>query len=136
MVQIIPYLLIISGKDAIEYYRAVFNAKLLVHQPFTKEILKSMEVDSRCSIEDSTMHAVMEIAGSKIYLADNNQNTQDYGHVEIAIECDDEDQIQQFYHNATAAGSIVKLALQDYSWGWYARIIDPFGIGWQLNFNN
>lgn len=135
MVKILPYILVSNGQKAIELYRYIFDAKLVNHQPFTAEIVESMEIPIDFDLENSTMHAVLEIGGMQLYLADNNQGTKDYGHVEITLECDTEAQIKKFYSQALEKGCETKMALQKYNWGWYARIIDPFGVGWQLNFN-
>jgi PhnB protein len=134
MVKIIPYLLVSNGKEAIALYQTIFDAKLLNHQPFSVEIVKSMDLPQNMDYDNSTMHATIEIGGSIIYIADNNQQTQDYGHVEITLELDDKEQIKAFYNRSLEHQCKVKLELKQFPWSWYARIEDPFGVVWQLNF--
>ncbi|TXT60407.1 MAG: hypothetical protein BAJALOKI2v1_110067 [Promethearchaeota archaeon] len=134
IVNIIPYLLVSNGKEAISLYKRIFNAKLIEHRPLTLEMGKSMGFPEDFDYENSTMHAVMEIGGAKLYLADNNQNTKDYGHVEITLELDTKDQINDIYHKAMDNESKALLELMEQDWGWYGRIKDKFGVVWQLNF--
>lgn len=133
MIRIIPYLLVKNAKKAIEYYVKVFDAKLINHQSFNEEIIKSMKLNYNEDLSESTMHATISIRGSSIYLADNTQETQDNGHVEITLEIETRQEIQAFFDNAKKHGCQIKMELNHYDWGWYARIIDPFGVGWQFN---
>lgn len=134
IVNIIPYLLVSNGKEAISLYKRIFNAKLIEHRPLTPEMGISMGFPEGFDYGNSTMHAVMEIGGAKLYLADNNQNTKDYGHVEITLELDTKDQINDIYQNAMDNESKALLELMEQDWGWYGRIKDKFGVVWQLNF--
>mgnify|MGYP003937350831 CR=1 FL=1 len=134
LVNIIPYLLISNGKEAISLYKSIFDAKLLNHQSFTADIAKEMGFNEEYNLENSTMHAVLEIGNQKIYLADNNQKTNDYGHVEITLEVDTETQIKYFYNNLIKNDSKALAELTHFDWGWYARVKDKFGVVWQLNY--
>jgi PhnB protein len=134
MIKIIPYLLVSNGKEAIKLYKEIFDAKLIEHQPFSPEIVKMMDLQGDFDYENSTMHAVVEIGGSIIYLADNHQETNDYGHVEITLELESEDQIKGFYNKTMQNGGEALLKLEEQEWGYYARIKDKFGVGWQLNY--
>jgi PhnB protein len=134
MVKIIPYLLVSNGKEAISLYKTIFNAQLITHQPFSSEIVEQMGYSEDYDYENSTMHAEMQIGGSKIYLADNNQGTKDYGHVEITLELESENQIKEIYKKAIKNKCEPLIELKEYEWGFYTRVKDTFGVVWQLNY--
>ncbi|MHA2260660.1 MAG: VOC family protein [Promethearchaeota archaeon] len=55
--------------------------------------------------------------------------------VEIVLDLESKDQIEAIYNKAKEIGCEIGMELQKMFWGsYYARIKDPLGIGWQLNF--
>lgn len=131
---VIPYLLVNNAKNAILFYEEIFSAKLLEHRPFTREMGQSMNFPDNYKYSQSTMHAVLKIDDTTLYLADNNQQTQDYGHVELTLEIETEARLKKIYKYAETHQCEMKMPLTKMPGLIYARIVDPFGIGWQLNY--
>ncbi|MHA1944941.1 MAG: VOC family protein [Candidatus Hodarchaeales archaeon] len=138
MVNSIPYLMVKNGKEAINVYERMFSAKLIEHQPFTEEIGKQFGFSDNFDYTNSTMHAEIDIGGARLYLSDKtNQVTKYENNVEVVLDLDTKDQIDTFYQNAIGMECKIKMKLEKTFWGaFYARIEDPFGIGWQLNFSD
>ncbi|MHA2125709.1 MAG: VOC family protein [Promethearchaeota archaeon] len=137
MVKIIPYLLVKNGKEAIDLYKKLFNAEVIDHQPFSKEVGGEFGFPDDFDYESSTMHAELGIGGAEIYLSDNpTDRGSDIGsNVEIVLDLESKDQIEAIYNKAKEIGCEIGMELQKMFWGsYYARIKDPLGIGWQLNF--
>ena len=138
MTKAIPYLLVKNGKEAISLYEGIFNAKLIEHMPFDKEVGSQMGIPDDFDYENSTMHAKLEINGALIYLADNaiGPKFDSSGNVEVTLDLETQKQIETFYNKALKAGSTVKMPLEKTFWGaYFARFEDPQGIGWQLNYS-
>ncbi len=137
MVKAIPYLLVKNGKKAIEIYKELFDAKIIEHQPFSKELGKEFGIPDDFDYDNSTMHAKLDIGGAEIYLADNVlQRGKTPGNVEITLDLDSKEQIDNIYNKAKEKGYTILMELEKTFWGaWFGRFQDPEGIGWQLNYN-
>jgi PhnB protein len=137
MVKTIPYLLVKNGREAIKLYEDLFNAKLVEHQPFSKEIGAQFGFPNDFDYENSTMHAQLDIEGASFYLSDNPDSHFDSsGNVEVVLDLDSKAQIETIYNKAKELGSKIKMELEKTFWGaFYARFEDPLGIAWQLNFS-
>ena len=137
MVKAIPYLLVKNGKKAIEIYKELFDAKLIEHQPFSKEVGKEFGIPDDFNYENSTMHAKLDIGGAEVYLADNViQRGSPPGIVEITLDLDTKEYLDKIYNKVKEKGYPILMELQKTFWGaYFARFEDPEGIGWQLNYN-
>ncbi|KKK46392.1 hypothetical protein LCGC14_1197860 [marine sediment metagenome] len=138
MARAIPYLLVKNGRKTIELYENMFDAKLISHQPFTKEMGQKFGFPDDFDYENSTIHAVLEIHGATIYLADNAMGPgfNGSGNVEITLDLDSKELTEKIYEKAKKNGSEIKMELQQAFWGaWFARFEDSEGIGWQLNYS-
>jgi len=138
MAKAIPFLLVKNGIKAITLYKDIFGAKLVNHQPFSKETGQQFGFPDNFNYEDSTMFAELEIYGATIYLSDHimGQEFRSSGNVEVTLDLDTKDQVESIYEKAKKHGSIIKMELQQTFWGrYFARFEDPEGIGWQLNLN-
>ena len=138
MVEAIPYLLVENIKKAIKLYEDLFEAKVVNHQPFTKEIGKEFGIPDDFDYENSTMHAELEISGAEVYLSDNpmSRGSTTSSNVEIVLDSESKDHIEKIYKKAKEVGCKIGIELQQTFWGAnYARFEDPIGIGWQLNFS-
>ncbi|MFW9878714.1 MAG: VOC family protein [Candidatus Thorarchaeota archaeon] len=137
MVKAIPYLLVKNGKKAIEIYKDLFDAKLIEHQPFSKEVGKEFGMPDDFDYENSTMHAKLDIGGAEVYLADNvMQRGNSPGIVEITLDLDTKEQIDKIYEKVKEKGCTIYMELEKTFWGaYFARFEDPEGIGWQLNYS-
>ncbi|MFW9950028.1 MAG: VOC family protein [Candidatus Thorarchaeota archaeon] len=135
MVKSNPFLLVKNGKVAVELYKELFGAKLISHMPFTKEMSKEFGFPKDFDYENSTMHAVLDIEGAEIMLADNTGGVLGGGNVEIVLHLDNKKQLEKIYNKAKEKKFKIKMELQQTFWGaWYARFEDLEGVGWQLNF--
>jgi PhnB protein len=137
MVKAIPYLLVENGKKAIKLYEDLFEAKVVSHQPFTKEIGKEFGMPDDFDYKNSTMHAELEIGGAEVYLSDNpmGRGSKTSSNVEIVLDLESKAQIEKIYNKAKELDCKIGMELQQTFWGaHYARFEDPIGIGWQLNF--
>ena len=136
MTKIIPYLQVKNGKKAIDHYKVLFNAELIDHQPFSKEIGTEFGFPKNFDYENSTMHAELKIEDAFFYLSDNPDQPHELtSNVEIVLDLDSKGKIDVIYSKAQKMGLKIKMELQKTFWGaYYARFEDQFGIGWQLNF--
>ena len=130
-----PYLLVKNGKAAIELYKELLGAKLVDRMPFSREMGKEFGFPTDFNYDNSTMHAVLDIGGAEIMLADNTTGIPGGGNVEIVLHLDNKKQLDTIYNKAKAKKFKIKMELQQTFWGaWYARFEDSEGVGWQLNF--
>lgn len=138
MAKAIPYILVKNGKKAIKLYEDIFDAKLIRHEPFNKEMGQNFGFPDNFDYDNSTMHARVEIYGAIIYLADNilAEEFKSSGNVEITLDLDNKEQLEKIYEKAKKQGSKIKMELEKTFWGaYFARFEDTEGIGWQLNFS-
>jgi PhnB protein len=136
LVKAIPYLVVPKAKEAIELYKKVFDAKLVSHEPFSKEMGDQMGFSDDFDYPNSTMHAELDISGSDIYMSDSDSPEQiPKGNVEVVLSLDNLQQIESFYKNAKDSGAEIIMELQKTFWGaHFTRFRDSFGVGWQLNY--
>ncbi len=134
MAKLVPYLLVKNSLEAIESYKKVFEAELVDHNKFTPEIGKQMGLPDDFDYEHSTMHASLNLLGDPIYMADSLAEASGR-RVEVLIEADSRDQIEGIYKRALENGYKPTMELQETFWGAvYCSFVDPFGIGWQVNY--
>ena len=132
--KITPHISVPNAKKTIEVYKELFNVKLVDHMPFTKEIGKGMGLPEDFDYENSTMHSVLELDGTEIYVADSMIPKQ-AGPVEIVLHFDDKVQIEKVWKNVKKMNLHIIMELGEQFWGAiYGRFIDNDGVGWQLNY--
>lgn len=139
MIEVVPYIIPQNSLKAIKLYEELFNAKLISHQPFSKDVGEKFGFPANYDYKNSTMHAEINIDGSKIYLSDDRVkiSNDSLSKVEIVLNCKTKEQIDTFYENANKFKCKIVMKLQETFWGgYYARFADPFGISWQLNYQN
>ena len=121
-----PYLKVKGAKQAIEFYKKAFNAKVRM----------VMEAEDKKRL----MHADLLINGGEIMLSDEfaefgepatvpppNVKTST---VSVHLQVDDSD---KWWARATAAGAKVVMPLADQFWGdRFGMIRDPFGHIWSI----
>ena len=137
MTILIPSISVPNALEAIDFYKKVFDAKLIEHNPFDPSMAQGMALPDNFDFEKSTIHSVISINDDHIYLADDlSKFSQPNGRVEITILPSSLKMIESFYENAVKAGSQIIVKLEKQFWGdYFCRFIDPFGIGWQINFS-
>ena len=136
MVKTIPYLLVKNGKEAIKLYEDLFNAKLVEHQPFSKDVGAQFGFPNDFDYENSTMHAVIDIEGATIMLSDNPMGKTGSGNVQVLITLDSKEKIEKIYEKVQKYKFTIIMPLEKRFWGsWYTMFEDSDGVGWQLNFS-
>ena len=134
MAKINPYILARNGKKAIELYENLFGATIIDRMPYTPEMGKEMGLKDDFDYENSTMHAVIDLNGAEIMIADNIFNLHGSGNVEIVVHLDSKEELEKIFSKAKEMGFKIKMDLQETFWGAiYARFEDSEGVGWQLN---
>jgi PhnB protein len=132
-----PSLSVKNGLEAIKLYEKMFDAKLVMREKFTPEIGKEFGIPEDYDYGNSTMHAELDFSDNMVYLADDFMGSEAEGprRVEILLDLDSKEQIEKFYNNAQELGCEIQMELEKQFWGaYFASSKDPFGVGWQLNF--
>ncbi|UOQ45990.1 VOC family protein [Halobacillus salinarum] len=130
--QATPYLTF-SGqaRQALEYYRNVFHGEIQGLQTFGEADFETPEEAS-----DHIMHARLKYEGLLLMVSDSfpGQQVSPGNQISLALELDSQEEIQELYDRFTEEGSAV-MELQDTFWGAiYAKVKDPFGVIWDLNY--
>jgi PhnB protein len=130
--QATPYLTF-NGKarEALEYYQEVFQGEVLNVQTFgDADYPTPPEMDNRI------MHAQFKKEDLFIMMSDSfqDQSVTVGNNISLAIELESSEEIQNLYDQLKEKGSVL-MELQDTFWGaTYAKVEDPFGITWDLNY--
>ena len=137
MVTINPYLMVKNGKEAIELYKELFEAKVMEYMPFSKEMGgEGFGFPEDFDYENSTMHAVLDIAGAVIMLSDNPMSKPGSGNVQVLMNLDSEEEIKKINEKVLKKKFTVIMPLEKRFWGsWYMMFEDSFGVGWQLSYS-
>lgn len=133
--KITPHISVLNAKKTIEVYQELFGAKLVDHMPFNKEIGKGMGLPEEFDYENSTMHAVLKMDGTEIYIADSMGPKQS-GPVEIVLHFEDKAELKRVWKKVKKMNLHIVMELEEQFWGAiYGRFIDNDGVGWQINYN-
>lgn len=135
MATLTPYIISNNSKaESIPFYQKLFEAKLLIHMPATREYLPSVPADFDFST--TTAHAELDIYGAKIAVYDNfgRFNLANSPQVSISITPDSVDQMQGIYNRAVELKCTIVVPLSKQPWGAYLAVFtDPFGVHWLIN---
>ncbi|MFW9895605.1 MAG: VOC family protein [Candidatus Thorarchaeota archaeon] len=136
MVKINPYLMVKNGKKSILLYQDLFEAKVVEHMPFTKEMGgEGFGFPDDFDYENSTMHAVLDIDGETIMLSDNPMGKTGSGNVQVLVTLDSKEKLTKIYEKVQKYKFTIIMPLEKTFWGsWYTMFEDPDGVGWQLHF--
>jgi PhnB protein len=136
MVTVVPYLAVTNAKKALELYKQVFEIEINNHMPFTKEMGQGMGLPDDFDYENSTMHSEFELDGGRLYMSDDASGKKaGVQKIDVLLEIGSKKQIEKFFKNAEDHGFTISNKLEKTFWGaWFARVVDPFGIGWQMNY--
>ncbi|HYB04622.1 MAG TPA: VOC family protein [Nitrososphaerales archaeon] len=118
-----PYLTVINGSEAIEFYKRAFGAKeMLRHATPDGKIL-----NAQLKIGDSMLLLSDEFPGSDV----RSPLTAGTSTVTIHVYTKDVDKL---WEQAIAAGARVIMPLNNQFWGErYGQLADPFGHRWSLS---
>lgn len=120
-----------QARDALEYYKEVFEGEVLGIQTFGEA-----DFPSPPEISDHIMHAQFKKGELFFMMSDSfpGQAPTSGNHISLVLELESEEEINTYYKRLTEKGNAV-MELQDTFWGAiYAKVKDPFGITWDLNY--
>lgn len=137
MTKIVPYFSVSNSLEAFDLYKKIFGAKLVAHNPATKDQAEVFGIPKNTDFSKTTMHMVFKIGTSTIYMADNFTNTVlDKANIAILVEPTSLEQAKKFSERAEKFGCTITNKLEKQFWGdYFGTFKDPFGIRWQLNFS-
>ena len=114
--RISPWLSVVRGPEAVEFYRAAFGAVELHHH----------------ANESGEIVSQLSVGGAEFWIADDpalSPETLGGGSVRMILAVDDPDAL---FDRAVAAGATVIAAMYE-GHGWrIGRICDPFGHHWEI----
>lgn len=132
MNQAIPYLMFAGkAKEALEFYREVFQWEVSELQTYGEA-----NYPTPPEADNFIMHAKLKKDRLLIMVSDSfpGQDVTAGNHISLVLEFGSEKEIQSIY-NAIANKGTVLMELQDTFWGAkYAKVKDPFGVIWDLNY--
>ncbi|WP_028391255.1 VOC family protein [Bacillus cihuensis] len=132
MRQITPYLNF-SGRarEALEYYKEIFKGEIIGIQTFGEA-----DFPTPVEADDRIMHAQFKKDDLFFMVSDTFPgNSVEIGnHISLTIDFENEAEIQNVYKRLSQKGTIL-MELQDTFWGAkFAKVQDPFGMIWDLNY--
>ena len=95
--KITPHINVPNAKKTIEVYKELFGAKLIDHMPFDNEIGQGMGLPADFDYDNSTMHAVLELDGTEIFIADS-MGPKQAGPVEIVLHYEDKSKMEKVWN--------------------------------------
>ncbi|MCA1065052.1 VOC family protein [Rossellomorea sp. AcN35-11] len=130
--QITPYFSFNGeGKEALEYYKEVFEGEVTELQTFGEA-----DFPSPPEISDGIMHAKFKKGNLFFMVSDSfpGQEPTVGNNISLVLELESEEEIDTYYSRLTEKGTVI-MELQDTFWGAkYAKVKDPYGINWDLNY--
>ncbi len=129
-----------NGNKAIELYKELFGAKVVDHQPFSKEVGAQMGWSDDFDFENSTMHAELDIDGATVMLSDNPDispmgEVKAFNNVYVLVTVDSKERIDKINETVLEKKFTVTMPLEKTFWGsWFLVFQDSFGIGWQIAY--
>lgn len=126
---VIPHLHIPNCREAVEFYRRIFDGTI-------KNVQPADGMEGFRGQGGKYLHAELHINERTVfYFADVfSGSVREGSRVSIALELESEDEIKKRY-NALAEDEEMKMELQNTFWNaLYGMVKDKFGITWELNF--
>ncbi|BCB05547.1 VOC family protein [Bacillus sp. KH172YL63] len=120
-----------QAKEALAYYKDVFDGEILSVMTFGEA-----DFPSPPEMSEHIMHAQFKKGELFFMMSDSfpGQETTAGNHISLVLELESEEEIQHYYRRLTEKGTVV-MELQDTFWGAvYAKVKDPYGIHWDLNY--
>jgi len=132
--KIVPHVSVANAKKTIEAYKKLFNAKLIDHMPFDPQIGKQFGFPDNFDYDNSTMHAVVNVKGATLYIADSMGTPASGGPVEMVLEIDTKEELDEIWARVKSMNLTIIMELEQQFWGaYYGRFVDQDGVGWQLH---
>jgi len=131
MKPVTPYLTFYgNGKEAAAFYEKALGLENRGMQTYGES-----DFPSPPEAADFLIHCHLSNGSFSIMLADSaNPGESGTTNVSLVIDCESEEEINRLY-SALQEGGTAVMELQDTFWGAkYAKVRDPFGYTWDLNF--
>jgi len=130
--QATPYLTFNGkAKEALDYYQAIFDGDIQEVQTYGEA-----DYPTPPEAENRIIHAKFKKDGLFLMVSDAFPGSEVVAgnNISLTLELDSEDEIQSLYDRLSKEGTVL-MKLQDTFWGAkYAKVKDPFGIMWDLNY--
>lgn len=128
MKSIIPDISVDNCKEAIEFYKTIFDGEIqMVQMADGKEMFKGYE--------GKIIHSELHINKNCVmYFTDVFGDKPQTGNVKLVLEMESQTQIEKIYSELSNAGK-VNFELQKTFWGAYHAVLtDKYGVTWELNY--
>jgi len=124
-------------REAVEFYAGVFGTE----KPKIM-LFGDMPSDNGFPLSEATknlvMHTEIKVMGSTIMFSDVPPDMPFIvgNNISLVLSSDDMDEIKAIFNQLKEGGNVM-MDLQETFWSKsYGFVIDRFGIGWQLSYNN
>lgn len=132
MVKFVPYLYLPgTAEDAMHYYKEIFNGE--IGSIIRYESAQGMPIPDE--FKEKVMHAHVKFGEQELYFSDvfGDKHVVFGNQLSLTINFSEVAEIERVY-NALVEGGTAFMTLQDTFWGAkYAKLVDKFGINWDLN---
>ncbi|AZV42974.1 VOC family protein [Peribacillus asahii] len=130
--QATPYLIFNgNARQALELYKEVFQGEVVELQTYGEA-----DFPTPPEADDLIIHAKFRKDSLFLMISDvsPNQPYETGNNISLVLELESKEEIQHIYTQLSQKGSIL-MELQDTFWGAkYAKVQDPFGVIWDLNY--
>ena len=130
--QATPYLMFYgNARRALEYYKETFEGEVTELQTYGEAKYPTPQ-----EAHDRIIHARFEKGGLLFMVSDAfpGSSVTIGSNISLVLELENDEDIQQLYYRLSKTGTVL-MELQDTFWGAkYAKVKDPFGIIWDLNY--
>lgn len=120
-----------NAREALVYYREIFQGEVLELQTFgeadfpTPPEADNLIIHARFQKDNFLMMVSDAFPGHNLTAGNN---------ISLMLEFESEEKVQSIYGALTSKGTAL-MELQDTFWGAkYAKVKDPFGVIWDLNY--
>ncbi|MYL70108.1 VOC family protein [Halobacillus litoralis] len=120
-----------NAGEALDYYKQIFHGEVINLQTFGEADFETPE-----EMDQRVMHAQFKKDALFFMVSDSftDQNVKTGSNIALVLECESTDEIQTYYDRLKNDGNVL-MELQDTFWGaTYAKVKDPYGITWDLNY--
>ena len=134
-----PYLALNNAKEAIEYYKNVFDGEVLSIK-YGDEIPGQEELRGA---KDIVIHSEIKIMGELMFVSEAVPNSPDAlypptivgNNISLSIYFDNKAKQKEVYDNFKSSGATIKMELEEQYWGEiFAIVQDKYGITWLLSY--
>ncbi|MCH1625806.1 VOC family protein [Ferdinandcohnia quinoae] len=120
-----------NAREALDFYKELFEGEILNVQTYgnadypTPPEAENLIINAQFKKDNLFFMVSDTFPGSTVEIGNN---------ISLVLELGSEEEIQKIYSRLSEKGT-VEMELQDTFWGAkYAKVKDPFGITWDLNY--